>query len=106
MTEHESKILAEREAKLEGIGCSRKRTEDIRFTQGRGNYVDDVNLPGMLFGDFSRSPYAHARIKKINKESALAVDGVLAVITAEDLIPLNLHYMPTACWRCAGGSGS
>ncbi|MEM7523232.1 MAG: molybdopterin cofactor-binding domain-containing protein, partial [Pseudomonadota bacterium] len=86
---------AEREAKLEGIGCARKRTEDIRFTQGAGKYVDDVDLPGMLFGDFTRSPYAHARIKNINKESAMAVDGVLAVITADDLIPLNLHYMPT-----------
>ncbi|MCI4664591.1 MAG: aerobic carbon-monoxide dehydrogenase large subunit [Neomegalonema sp.] len=95
MTEHDKNIKAEREAKLEGIGCARKRTEDVRFTQGKGNYVDDVNLPGMLFGDFTRSPYAHARIKSINKESALAVDGVLAVITAEDLIPLNLHYMPT-----------
>ena len=81
--------------KLEGIGCKRKRVEDIRFTQGRGRYIDDVNLPGMLFGDFARSPYAHARIKKINKASALSVPGVVAVITAEDLVPLNLHYMPT-----------
>ncbi|MBA4209826.1 aerobic carbon-monoxide dehydrogenase large subunit [Sphingomonas sp.] len=86
---------ADRAEKLEGIGCKRKRVEDVRFTQGRGNYVDDVTLPGMLFGDFARSPYAHARIKQINKASALNVPGVLAVITAEDLIPLNLHYMPT-----------
>ena len=86
---------AEREVKLEGIGCKRKRTEDIRFVQGRGNYVDDVKLPGMLFGDFARSPFAHARIKRIDKASALAVEGVLAVITSEDLVPLNLHYMPT-----------
>ena len=95
MNEQIKEPKAEREAKLEGIGCARKRTEDVRFTQGRGNYVDDLKLPGMLFGDFARSPYAHARIKRIDKESALAVDGVLAVITAEDLIPLNLHYMPT-----------
>ena len=87
--------IDERTEKLEGIGCKRKRTEDVRFTQGAGNYVDDVNLKGMLFGDFARSPFAHARIKSINKESALAVPGVLAVITAEDLIPLNLNYMPT-----------
>lgn len=95
MNEQIKEPKAEREAKLEGIGCARKRTEDMRFTQGRGNYVDDLKLPGMLFGDFARSPFAHARIKRIDKESALAVDGVLAVITAEDLIPLNLHYMPT-----------
>ena len=85
----------DRTEKLEGIGCKRKRVEDVRFTQGKGNYVDDINLPGMLFGDFARSPYGHARIKNINKDSALAVEGVLAVLTAEDIIPLNLHYMPT-----------
>ena len=39
---------AERAVKLEGIGCKRKRVEDVRFTQGKGNYVDDVKLPGML----------------------------------------------------------
>ena len=47
----------QREAALEGMGCKRKRVEDIRFTQGKGNYVDDVKLPGMLHGDFVRSPH-------------------------------------------------
>jgi len=86
---------AERTAKLEGLGTSRKRVEDARFTQGKGNYVDDIKLPGMLFGDFVRSPYGHARIKSINADAALAVPGVKAVLTAADLKPLNLHYMPT-----------
>lgn len=86
---------AERAEKLQGMGCARKRVEDARFTQGKGHYVDDIKLPGMLFGDFVRSPYGHARIKSIDKEAALAVPGVVAVITAEDLIPLDLHYMPT-----------
>ena len=36
----------QREAKLEGMGCKRKRVEDIRFTQGKGNYVDDVETAG------------------------------------------------------------
>ena len=85
----------EREEKLEGIGCSRKRKEDPRFIQGKGNYVDDVKMPGMLYADIVRSPYAHARVKSINKEKALAVPGVHAVLTAEDLKPLNLHWMPT-----------
>ena len=40
------------------MGCKRKRVEDIRFVQGKGNYVDDLKLPGMLYGDFVRSPYA------------------------------------------------
>ena len=87
--------VLQRQEKLEGIGCKRKRVEDIRFVQGKGNYVDDIALPGMVFGDFVRSPYAHARIKKIHKSNALALPGVKAVLTAEDLIPLNLHYMPT-----------
>jgi carbon-monoxide dehydrogenase large subunit len=85
----------ERVAKLEGLGCKRKRVEDARFTQGKGNYVDDIKLPGMLFGDFVRSPYAHARIKSINAEAALALPGVVAVLTAKDLEPLGLHWMPT-----------
>ena len=86
---------AERVEKLQGLGSSRKRVEDARFTQGKGNYVDDIKLPGMLFADFVRSPYGHARIKSINKDAALALPGVVAVLTAEDLKPLNLHYMPT-----------
>src|SRR3569623_637821 len=85
----------EREQKLEGVGCSRKRKEDPRFIQGKGNYVDDISLPGMLFGVMVRSPHAHARIKSINKAKALALPGVRAVLTAEDLKPLKLHWMPT-----------
>ncbi|MEO9652568.1 MAG: aerobic carbon-monoxide dehydrogenase large subunit [Roseobacter sp.] len=85
----------ERVDNLKGMGCSRKRVEDARFTQGKGNYVDDVKLDGMLFGDFVRSPYAHARIKGIDTAAALEVPGVLAVLTAADLEPLGLHWMPT-----------
>ena len=59
----------DRVAALSGLGTSRKRVEDARFTQGKGNYVDDLKLPGMLFGDFVRSPYAHARVKSINTEA-------------------------------------
>ena len=85
----------ERVAGLKGMGCSRKRVEDARFTQGKGKYVDDIKLPGMLHGDFVRSPYAHARVKSINTDAAMALPGVVAVLTAKDLEPLNLHWMPT-----------
>ncbi len=78
-----------------GIGQSVKRKEDARFIRGRGRYVDDVKLPGMLHLDIVRSPYAHARIKGIDTSKALKVKGVLAVITGKDLVPLNLHWMPT-----------
>ncbi|MGB1359322.1 MAG: aerobic carbon-monoxide dehydrogenase large subunit, partial [Paracoccaceae bacterium] len=85
----------ERKSSLKGMGSSRKRVEDARFTQGKGNYVDDIKLDGMLSGDFVRSPYAHARVVDINTEAALKVPGVLAVLTAKDLEPLGLHWMPT-----------
>jgi aerobic carbon-monoxide dehydrogenase large subunit len=89
-------LTAEQRAeKLQGMGCKRKRVEDIRFVQGKGNYVDDLKLPGTLYGDFNRSPHGHARIKKIDTSKAKAVPGVVAVLTAADLKPLNLHYMPT-----------
>lgn len=85
----------QREAQLQGMGCKRKRVEDIRFTQGKGNYVDDIKLPGMLYGDFVRSSHAHARIKRIDASKALALPGVIAVLTAEELKGLNLAWMPT-----------
>src|SRR6516225_4216677 len=84
-----------RTQKLEGLGTKRKRVEDARFTQGKGHYVDDMKLPGMLFGDLVRSPYGHARIKSIKTDAAKALPGVKAVLTAADLKPLKLHYMPT-----------
>src|SRR6202050_5025967 len=78
-----------------GMGHSIKRKEDLRFIQGKGNYVDDVVLPGMVYGQLVRSPYAHARLKSINTEKAKAVPGVLAIITGEDLAKANLAWMPT-----------
>ncbi len=80
---------------LKGVGTSRKRKEDPRFIQGKGHYVDDIKLPGMLFADVVRSPYAHARITSIDTAAAKALPGVHAVLTAEDLKPLKLHWMPT-----------
>ena len=90
-----SKTTAESQKKLQGLGVSRRRVEDARLIQGKGNYVDDMKLPGMLFGDFVRSPHAHARIKSINLDAVRALPGVRAALTAADLKPLNLHYMPT-----------
>ena len=46
------------------------RKEDARFIRGRGTYVDDVKLPGMLHGAILRSPYAHARIVSIDTSAA------------------------------------
>jgi len=82
-------------ADVGGMGHSIKRKEDPRFIRGQGRYVDDIQLPGMLYLDIVRSPFAHARIKSINTERALKVPGVLAVITGETLAKYNLHWMPT-----------
>jgi aerobic carbon-monoxide dehydrogenase large subunit len=78
-----------------GMGHSMKRKEDPRFIRGQGRYVDDIRLPGMLHMDIVRSPFAHAKITAIHTEKALAIPGVLAVITGETLKQYNLHWMPT-----------
>src|SRR6187551_1680431 len=78
-----------------GMGHSIKRKEDGRFIRGKGNYVDDIVLPDMLFMDIVRTPYPHAKILNIDTSLALATPGVLAVITGRDLEKYNLHMMPT-----------
>jgi aerobic carbon-monoxide dehydrogenase large subunit len=80
---------------ISGLGHGMKRKEDARFIQGKGNYIDDLKLPGMLYMDIVRSPYAYAKIKNIDASKALAIPGVLAVITGRDLEKYNLHWMPT-----------
>jgi carbon-monoxide dehydrogenase large subunit len=82
-------------AEISGMGHSMKRKEDPRFIRGQGRYVDDIQLPGMLYMDIVRSPFAHAKLKKIDTTRALKVPGVLAVITGETLAKYNLHWMPT-----------
>ena len=80
---------------ISGMGHSMKRKEDDRFIHGKGNYTDDVKLPGTLYMDIVRSPYAYAKIKNIDSSEALKIPGVLAVITGKDLEQYNLHWMPT-----------
>src|SRR5438309_10591966 len=82
-------------AQVCGMGHSMKRKEDPRFIRGRGNYVDDIQLPGMLHMDIVRSPFAHAKIKSIDTSKALKIPGVLAVIDGATLAKYNLHWMPT-----------
>ncbi|MFI7612606.1 aerobic carbon-monoxide dehydrogenase large subunit [Nonomuraea terrae] len=71
------------------------RKEDARFIRGRGNYTDDVHLPGMLYGAILRSPYAHARIVSVDASAAEAHPKVRAVITGQTLAGLGLAWMPT-----------
>ncbi len=67
------------------IGRARRRTEDARLITGRTNWTDNIQLPGLLHVAFLRSPYAHARISRIDAEAALARPGVVAVVTGADL---------------------
>ncbi len=78
-----------------GMGHSVKRREDPRFIRGKGQYIEDVNLPNQVWMSIVRSPYAHATITKIDASAALAMPGVLAVITGRDLEKAGLHWMPT-----------
>src|ERR671928_943438 len=77
------------------LGRSVKRKEDDRFLQGKGNYVDDINLPGMLHMAVLRSPYAHAQINSIDTSRATELPGVVAVVTGELLAEHKLAWMPT-----------
>jgi aerobic carbon-monoxide dehydrogenase large subunit len=72
-----------------------RRKEDARFIRGKGLFVDDIALPGMLHGAILRSPLAHARIVSVDVESALAHPHVEAVITGEMLAARGLAWMPT-----------
>ncbi|MFF4874879.1 aerobic carbon-monoxide dehydrogenase large subunit [Micromonospora sp. NPDC000668] len=71
------------------------RKEDPRFIRGRGRYVDDVQLPGMLHLAILRSPVAHARIISIDTSAAEASPGVKAVVTGAMLAQQGLAWMPT-----------
>ena len=84
------------ETPLKGfIGESIKRKEDDRFIRGKGNYVDDIALPGMLHMAILRSPFAHARIRSIDTAAAQALPGVVAVVTGKLLEQHKLAWMPT-----------
>jgi carbon-monoxide dehydrogenase large subunit len=83
------------EIKIGGLGASRKRVEDNRFIRGKGTYLDDIVLPGMLHMEILRSPLAHARIRSIDTSKAWEIPGVRLVLTGEMLASRNLAWMPT-----------
>jgi len=86
------------------IGISARRKEDLRFITGRGNYVADIVRPQMLMGAFLRSPHAHARIRAIDTAAALAMPGVAAVLTGDDLKADGVGGLPCA-WPVVGKGG-
>ncbi|MEO7839761.1 MAG: xanthine dehydrogenase family protein molybdopterin-binding subunit, partial [Anaerolineales bacterium] len=82
------------------LGASIKRKEDPRLITGEAKYLDDVQLPGLLYAAILRSPYAHARIKSINTENAIKYPGVVTVLTGEDF--KELPALPCA-WLAEAG---
>jgi carbon-monoxide dehydrogenase large subunit len=87
-----------------GIGAAPRRKEDLRFLTGRGNYVADIKRPDMVAGVFVRAPHAHAVIKSIDAAPALAMPGVLAVLTGADLKADGVGGLPCG-WGITGKDG-
>ncbi len=67
------------------IGAAIRRVEDPMLLAGKGCFVDDINLPGMLHMVVLRSPYAHAKIRSIDTTAAKAIKGVVTVVTGAEL---------------------
>ena len=80
------------------IGKSYPRHESIAKVTGQAQYTDDLDLPGMVFGSILRSPYAHARVTRIDRSEAEKVEGVLAILLPGDL--------PKRFFNCAGNPPS
>src|SRR5216684_1186595 len=96
---------SQQEHKFKVIGTRPIRHDGVDKVTGRARYGADISLPGMLHAKVLRSPHAHARIKSIDAAAALALPGVKAVITGQDLpelasgiyqmgeIPINPRYL-------------
>src|SRR2546427_323339 len=81
------------------VGQSVRRREDPRLIQGDGRYSDDVNLPRQAYAVIVRSPHAHARIRAIDASAALKADGVIAVLTGNELAADGVGNLPTDTTR-------
>ncbi len=81
------------------IGQSLKRKEDPKLITGEAKYLDDVRLPMLAYAAILRSPYAHAKIKRINTKKAAKHPGVIGVFTGADFKDVN--PLPIA-WQAAG----
>lgn len=86
------------------VGQSVKRREDIRLVTGRGRYVDDVTMPGLLHAHFVRSPVARGTLARVDVAAARQQPGVIAVLTAEDVNPGAHSFWVTMMGPDAGGA--
>jgi carbon-monoxide dehydrogenase large subunit len=88
-----------------GIGASVRRKEDVRFITGNGRYTDDISQPGQTYAVFLRSPYARAKVGEIDASGALALDGVISVLTGADMAADGLGDIPCG-WLVKQKDGS
>ena len=89
----------------EGIGASVRRKEDKKFISGMGRYTDDINRAGQLHVWFVRSDVAHAEIKNIDTSAAEKAEGVVAVLTGEDVAADGIGG-PICGWVVTNRDGS
>ena len=86
------------------IGKPVRRVEDQKFITGAGRYTDDIQLPGMTYCAFVRSPHAHAAIEGVDTAAASAAPGVVAVLTGADVEADGLGGLPCA-WQVDFNTG-
>jgi len=87
-------LISRSRAARQGFGKPVPRKEDARLVAGRGRYSDDFSLPGQAQAQLVRSPHAHARVLRIDVTAALAVSGVIAVLTGKDAETDGLGPIP------------
>src|SRR5258707_11729912 len=103
--------IAESRAARRWVGQSIPRVEDAALLTGRGRFIDDLGVrPGTLYAAILRSPHAHAEILSIDLAAALRADGVVAVLTGDDIKALTTSLVvgvkaPLECWPIAVGRG-
>jgi carbon-monoxide dehydrogenase large subunit len=88
-----------------GIGAAVRRKEDLRFITGKGQYTDDINRPHQLYAHIIRSPLPHARLAGIDSSKALALPGVVAVLTGKDMADDGVGGLPCG-WGIKNKDGS
>jgi carbon-monoxide dehydrogenase large subunit len=85
------------------VGASVKRSEDPRILSGRGRYIADLKLPGMLHAAFVRSPLAHGRVLSVEAGAARELPGVVAVYTGADLDEMTVRSPDFMAAMMSGG---
>jgi len=92
-------------ANLPHIGEALVRKEDYRFLTGAGQYTDDIDLAGLTYAVFVRSPHAHARIRSVDKSAARAAPGVIAVFDGQDVAADKIGGLPCG-WLITSTDGT